>query len=310
MSASETELLDDLRPRTFAIAYRMLGSVSEAEDIVQEALLRVHNAIEQGKDISSPRAYAATVTTRLAIDELRSARARRETYVGEWLPEPVTERPQDDPARQAELADSLSLAFLVVLESLTPEQRASFLLHDVFDYDYDKVADIIGTSEGNARQLASRARRQVQDGTPRFDASAEEREQLADSFLAAARNGDFEELEAVLAEDVELHGDGGGFAPAIKHPVFGRQRVAQLLGNWMRLGFEKIGGVELRPATINGQPGAEYRDADGKLIGVMSLDIAGGKIQAIRSIVNPQKLGHLGPVADSKELLRRMRKSS
>ena len=172
MNMSESELLDDLRPRTFAIAYRMLGSVSEAEDVVQEALLRVHNAIESGEEISSPRAYAATVATRLAIDELRSARARRETYVGEWLPEPVEEDPGVDPAQQAELADSLSLAFLVVLESLTPEQRASFLLHDVFDYDYARVAEIIGTSQDNARQLASRARRQVQDETPRFDASA------------------------------------------------------------------------------------------------------------------------------------------
>jgi RNA polymerase sigma-70 factor (TIGR02957 family) len=306
---SETELLDDLRPRTFAIAYRMLGSVSEAEDVVQESLLRVHNAIEQGEEISSPRAYAATIATRLAIDELRSARARRETYVGEWLPEPVTERPEDDPARQAELADSLSLAFLVVLESLTPEQRASFLLHDVFDYDYDRVAEIIGTSRQNARQLASRARRQVQDETPRFDPSPEERDQLAASFLAAAENGDFDALEALLAEDVELHGDGGGMAPAIKHPVFGRKRVAQMLRSWLRLGFEKIGGVELRSATINGQPGAEYRDADGKLIGVMSLDIADGKVQAIRSIVNPEKLDHLGPVADAKELLRRIRES-
>jgi RNA polymerase sigma-70 factor (TIGR02957 family) len=307
---NESELFDDLRPRTFAIAYRMLGSVSEAEDVVQEALLRVHTAIERGEEISSPRAYAATVATRLAIDELRSARARRETYVGEWLPEPVTERPEDDPARQAELADSLSLAFLVVLESLTPEQRASFLLHDVFDYDYDRVAEIIGTSQDNARQLASRARRRVQDGTPRFDPSPEEREQLAETFLVAAKRGDFDGLEALLAEDVELHGDGGGLAPAIRHPVYGRKRVAQMLGNWMRLGFERIGGVELRPATINGQPGAEYLDADGKLIGVMSLDIADAKIQAIRSIVNPEKLGHLGPVADADELLRRIRESS
>jgi RNA polymerase sigma-70 factor (ECF subfamily) len=310
VTVSGDELLDDLRPRSFAIAYRMLGSVSEAEDIVQEALLRVYNATEQGEEISSPRAYAATVTTRLAIDELRSARARRETYVGEWLPEPVTERPEDDPARQAELADSLSLAFLVVLESLTPEQRASFLLHDVFDYDYGRVAEIIGTSQDNARQLAARARRRVQDGTPRFDPSPEEREQLAETFLVAAKGGDFDELEALLAEDVELHGDGGGLAPAIKHPVYGRKRVAQMLGNWMRLGFERIGGVELRPATINGQPGAEYLDGDGKLIGVMSLDIADGKIQAIRSIVNPEKLAHLGPVADTEELLRRIRESS
>ncbi|HEY3191694.1 MAG TPA: RNA polymerase sigma-70 factor [Solirubrobacterales bacterium] len=309
MSTSEAELLDDLRPRAFAIAYRMLGSVSEAEDVVQEALLRVHSAIEAGEEISSPRAYAATVVTRLAIDELRSARARRETYVGEWLPEPVAELPAEDPAQHAELADSLSLAFLVVLESLTPEQRAAFLLHDVFDYGYAEVAEIVGTSEQNARQLASRARRQVRDGQPRFDPSAEQRQKLAASFFAAAEEGDFDSLEAILAEDVELHGDGGGLAPAIKRPVFGRARVAQMLGNWWRLGFQKIGGMELRRVVVNGQPGAEYLDSDGKLIGVMSLDIADGKVKAIRSIVNPEKLDHLGPVADAQELFRRIRES-
>jgi RNA polymerase sigma-70 factor (ECF subfamily) len=305
---SESELLEDLRPRAFAVAYRMLGSVSEAEDVVQEGLFRVHSAVERGEEISSPRAYVATVVTRLAIDELRSARARRESYVGEWLPEPLA-APEEDPAAQAEQADSLSLAFLVLLESLTPEQRAAFLLHDVFDYGYGDVADVIGTSEQNARQLASRARKHVQEGRPRFDPSPEGREQLAASFLEAAKGGDFESLEALLAEDVELHGDGGGLAPAIKHPVFGRAKVARMMGNWMRLGFEKIGGVELRPATINGQPGAEYVDADGNLIGVMALDIADGQIQAIRSIVNPEKLAHLGPVADANELLRRVRQS-
>ena len=305
---TETDLLDDLRPRAFAIAYRMLGSVSEAEDIVQEALLRVHSAIEAGEEISSPRAYAATITTRLAIDELRSARARRETYVGEWLPEPITERPEDDPARQAELADSLSLAFLVVLESLSPEQRAAFLLHDVFDYDYERVAEIVGTSEANARQLASRARRHVDEGRTRFDASEEQRNQLASSFFAAVENGDFEGLEALLAEDVELHGDGGGIAPAIRHPVFGRAKTAQMLRNWGRLA-ERIGGLQVRRVMVNGQPGAEMLDPDGKLINVLALDIDGGQIQAIRSIVNPRKLGHLGPVADVQELFARIRES-
>lgn len=308
MSPPEAEVLDQVRPGAFGIAYRMLGSVSEAEDIVQEALLRLHSAIERGEEISSPRAYAATITTRLSIDELRSARARRESYVGEWLPEPIA-APEEDPAARAEQADSLSIAFLVLLESLTPEQRAAFLLHDVFDYGYGEVARIVGTSEANARQLASRARRHVQEGRPRFDPSAELREQLAASFFAAAQEGDFEALEALLAEDVELHGDGGGLAPAIKHPVFGRAKVAQMLGNWMRLGFERIGGLQLRQVLVNGQPGAEYLDPDGKLIGVMSLDIADGKVQAIRSIVNPEKLDHLGPVADAKELFARIRES-
>jgi RNA polymerase sigma-70 factor (TIGR02957 family) len=306
MRVSESELLDDLRPRIFAIAYRMLGSVSEAEDVVQETLLRVHSAIESGEEISSPRAYAATVATRIAIDELRSARARRETYVGEWLPEPITERPEDDPARQAEIADSLSLAFLVLLESLSPEQRAAFLLHDVFDYDYDRVSEIVGTSEQNARQLASRARRHVQDGRARFDASEEQREQLAENFFAAVENGEFEGLEALLAEDVELHGDGGGIAPAIRHPVYGKEKAAQLMRNWGRLA-ERIGGIQIRRVAVNGQPGAEFLDRDGKLINVMGLDIADGQIQTIRSIVNPEKLGHLGPVADARELLARIR---
>ena len=308
MSVATDDLLDDLRPRAFAIAYRMLGSVSEAEDIVQEALLRVHGAIERGEEISSPRAYIATVTTRLSIDELRSARVRRETYVGEWLPEPITERPEDDPARQAEVADSLSIAFLVLLESLSPEQRAAFLLHDVFDYDYGKVAEIVGTSEENARQLASRARRHVQDGRSRFDASEEEREKLAAGFFAAVEKGDFEGLESMLAEDVELHGDGGGLAPAIKRPVFGRPKVAQLLRNWSRLSL-RMADVQIVPAVINGQPGAEYRDGAGNLFGVMSLDIAEGQIQTIRSIVNPEKLAHLGPVGDAKELVRRLREA-
>ena len=301
-----TELLDDLRPRAFAIAYRMLGSVSEAEDIVQEALLRVHEAIERGEEISSPRAYVATITTRLAIDELRSARARRESYVGEWLPEPIAESPENDPAARAETADSLSLAFLVLLESLTAEQRAALLLHDVFDYDYDEVAEIVGTSIDNARQLASRARRHVQEGRPRFEPSAELRERLADGFFAAAEQGEFEKLEALLAEDVELHGDGGGRAPAIKRPVFGRVRVAQMLGNWWRL-TTRVAGIQLRRVSVNGQPGAEFLDPEGRLIGVLGLDIADGEIRAIRSIVNPEKLRHLGQVGDANALIARIR---
>src|SRR5262245_60324594 len=203
MTTDGDQLLADLRPPTFAVAYRMLGSVATAEDVVQETLLRVHEAIADGQAIESPRAFAATVATRLSIDELRSARVRRESYVGEWLPEPVVgESATDDPARQAELADSLSMAFLVVLESLSPEQRAALLLHDVFDYGYDEVADIVGTSVDNARQLATRARRHVADQRPRFDPSAEQRAQLAHRFFAAARDGDLQGLEALLAHAV------------------------------------------------------------------------------------------------------------
>ena len=236
---------EELRPRAFAIAYRMLGSVSEAEDVVQEAYLRLHRAEQEGERIESPRAYLSTVVTRLAIDQLRSARARRETYVGEWLPEPLLADPEADPARQAEVADSLSLAFLVLLESLSPEQRAVFLLREVFDYPYERIAEIVGKSEANVRQLAVRARRHVEERRTRFDASREQREQLADRFFAAAQEGDLPALEALLAEDVELHGDGGGKVPALARALFGRSRVARTLRNWLRTGA-RMGGVTMR----------------------------------------------------------------
>jgi len=295
--------LEELRPKAFAIAYRMLGSVSEAEDVVQEALLRLHRARERGERIESPRAYAATVVTRLAIDQLRSARSRRETYMGEWLPEPLVTSPEEDPARQAQVADSLSMAFLVLLESLSPEQRAAFLLREVFDYPYDQIAEIVGKSEAATRQLASRARRQVEEGRPRFEASSEQREELARRFLAATRDGDLEGLEALLADDVVLHGDGGGKAPALARPLFGRRRVARTLVNWARQA-SRFGGISVRPTEVNGQPGAMFLDPNGDLISVMGLDVADGQIQAVRSIVNPDKLQHLGPVADLWGLMR------
>jgi RNA polymerase sigma-70 factor (TIGR02957 family) len=304
---NESELLDELRPTAFAIAYRMLGSVAEAEDVVQEALLRVHGAIEGGERIESPRAYIATVTTRLAIDELRSARAQREVYTGEWLPEPlVTEAAPDDPARHAEMADSLSMAFLLLLERLSPEQRAVLLLRDVFDYGYDEIARIVDKNEDNVRQLATRARRHVEEQRPRFEASRERRDELAQRFFAAAQDGDLDGLEALLAQDVVLHGDGGGKAPALARSLHGRNRVARTLLAWMRQAA-KIPGLSFRPTELNGQPGALGLDADGRIINVMVLDIAEGQVQAVRSIVNPDKLGHLGPQADVQELLKQLR---
>jgi RNA polymerase sigma-70 factor (TIGR02957 family) len=297
------EAFEELRPRAFAIAYRMLGSVSEAEDVVQEAYLRLHRAEQEGERIESPRAYLSTVVTRLAIDQLRSARARRETYVGEWLPEPLLADPEADPARHAEVADTLSLAFLVLLETLSPEQRAVFLLREVFDYPYDRIAEIVGKSEANVRQLAVRARRHVEEGRTRFDASREQREQLADRFFAAAQEGDLPALEELLAEDVELHGDGGGKVPALARALFGRSRVARTLRNWMRTGARMV-NVEMRRVEVNSQPGALLLDGEGRVLGVMALDIADGQIQGIRSIVNPDKLGHLGEVADMGALLR------
>jgi RNA polymerase sigma-70 factor (TIGR02957 family) len=293
-------LLDELRPVAFAIAYRMLGSVSEAEDVVQEALLRLHRALEDGEQIASPRAFLATVTTRLAINELRSARARRERYVGEWLPEPIITDGVDDPARHAEISDSLSLAMLVLLESLSPEQRAVLLLHDVFDYGYSEIAAIVGKSEANVRQLATRARRHVEQRRPRFQTTREQRDELARRFFAAVEQGDLAGLEALLAHDVELTGDGGGKAPALARTLHGRSRVARLLINSV---VARLPEVSLRLAEVNGGPGALYLDARQRLIGVVALDIAGGQITSINSIVNPDKLAHLGPVGDFGSLL-------
>jgi RNA polymerase sigma-70 factor (TIGR02957 family) len=297
-------LLDELRPVAFAIAYRMLGSVSEAEDVVQEALLRVHRALDAGERIASPRAFVATVSTRLAINELRSARARREHYVGEWLPEPIITDSTDDPARHAEMADSLSLAMLVLLESLSPEQRAVLLLHDVFDYGYPDIAAILDKSDDNVRQLATRARRHVEQRRPRFQTTREQSDELARRFFQAAEQGDLGGLEALLASDVELTGDGGGKVPALERSLRGRNRVARTLINSV---VARLPEVSLRLAEVNGGPGALYLDAQQRLIGVMALDIDGGQITSISSIVNPDKLAHLGPVGDFRSLLKSAR---
>ena len=223
MTGAEPEPeLEILRRRAFAIAYRMLGSVAEAEDVVQEALLRLHRVRETGEVIDSPIAYVTTISTRLAIDHLRSARVRREQYMGDWLPEPLVESPEGDPAQRAEMLDSLSFAFLAVLERLSPEQRAVLLLRDVFGYGYDEIAEILDLKTPNVRQLAVRARRHVRDERPRFAVSGRQQQRLASSFFAAVERGDVRALESVLAEDVVLRGDGGGKAPAIGHSIVGR----------------------------------------------------------------------------------------
>jgi len=299
------EEFDTLRPSAFAIAYRMLGSVSEAEDVVK-GFLRLHRARAGGERIESPRAYLSTVVSRLSLDHLRSAGVRREIYVGEWLPEPLVASADDDPARKAEMADSLSLALLVLLESLSPEQRAAFLLRDVFDEPYDRIAEIIGTSEQNARQLATRARRHVAQRRPRFEASREQREELATRFFAAAEEGDLQGLEQLLAHDVVLHADGGGKAPAAARAVHGRARVARSLIAGLRA-LARFGGFTTRREEVNGQPGTLFFDRDGRLISVAILDIAEGQIQGVSAIVNPDKLRHLGPVGDLRALLRERR---
>jgi RNA polymerase sigma-70 factor (ECF subfamily) len=300
---SRERLLDELRPVAFAIAYRMLGSVSEAEDVVQEALLRVHQALDGGEKIESPRAFVATVSTRLAINELRSARARRERYVGEWLPEPIITDGHDDPACHAETADSLSIAMLVLLESLSPEQRAVLLLHDVFDYGYSEIARIVGKREDNVRQLATRARRHVEQRRPRFQTTREQRDELAHRFFAAAEQGDLAGLASLLAADVKLTGDGGGKVPALARSLHGRERVARTLLGWLAPA-SRLPGVSLRPVEINNSPGTLVLDAQRRVIGVLVLDIAAGQINGISSIGNPDKLIHLGPVGDLGSLVR------
>jgi RNA polymerase sigma-70 factor (ECF subfamily) len=287
-------LLDELRPTAFAVAYRMLGSVAEAEDVTQEALVRVNTALENGDELDSPQAFVTTVATRLAIDVLRSARVRRENYVGEWLPEPLVDESAPDPEGHAEMADSLSLAFLVLLESLSPEQRAVLLLHDVFDYSYDEIADVVGKSVDNTRQIGTRARRHVEDAKPRFEASSARREALADSFFAAAQEGDVKALEEMLAHDVVLHGDAGGRGSALREPRHGKSQVAKVLAFWSTA-TGPYGRPTMHRALVNGQPGARVVDGQGGLISVIALDIADGVVQGVKAIANPDKLGHVGP---------------
>ena len=258
----------EYRPLMFSIAYRMTSSVGDAEDIVQEAFLRLTRVLREGTTITSPKAYLATATTRLAISHLRSARVRRESYVGAWLPEPLVTSElgpaaAPDPAERAEMSDSLSMAFLVLLESLSPTERAVFLLHEVFGYDYREIADITGKSEANCRQIFARARQHVDQGRPRFEASREQRDEVARRFFEAAGGGDLNGLLELLAPDVVLMGDGGGKGQALLQPTHGPERVARfLLGLFRRAQNEGTYGV---PALVNGQPGAVAYDAEGRV---------------------------------------------
>ncbi|HEY7631586.1 MAG TPA: RNA polymerase sigma-70 factor [Thermoleophilaceae bacterium] len=294
------DVYEDLRPLMFSIAYRMLGSASEAEDIVQDAFLRFHQAAKEQK-IDNPKAYLAQITTRLSIDHLRSARVRRESYTGTWLPEPLLTEEVPDVAQHAETADSLSMAFLVLLESLSPTERAVFLLREVFDYPYDEIAETIGKSEDNTRQLAVRARKHVEERRPRFEADKKARDELAGRFFAAAEEGDTEGLMKMLADDVVFYGDGGGKGPAIARPMYGRDRVGRFMRNLLKQAGRAQ--ITLVPTEVNGAPGAVARDQHGNIASVLSLDIADGQIQAFRSVVNPDKLRHLGELADLAELI-------
>ena len=284
------------RPLMFSIAYRMTGSVSDAEDIVQEAFLRATKAEQP----DNQKAYLATITTRLAIDHLRSARVRRESYVGTWLPEPLLSNGDADdapgPAELAETSDSLSMAFLVLLESLSPPERAVFLLREVFGYGYPEIAEITGKTEAACRQIFVRARRRIDEGRPRFETSRAEGEELTSLFLAVARGGDMSRLFQRLAPDVLFYGDSGGLGEITYiEPVVGRDQVAEVVRIQLARTIEL--GASLTAVWVNGQPGLLVSDADGGFIAVVALDVLDGQVQAIRTVANPEKLRHLGPLS-------------
>lgn len=296
---------DKLRPRMFGIAYRMLSSASDAEDVVQEAFLRCQRALREGTEIGSLSAYLSAVVTRLSIDHLRSARVRRENYFGIWLPEPLLKDAADDgPDAAAEEADSLSMAFLLLLERLGPVERAAFLLHDVFGYDYSEIARILGKGEANCRQIVARARQRIQADRPRYETTPEQREKLAANFFAAITNGDLNGLVRLLSEDAVIHGDGGGKVPQLTKPVVGAVPLARLLTGWGRQMHQL--GLGFLNRRVNGQPGAVLVDQEGHCVGVLALEIDRGAIRIVRSVINPDKLRHLGPKADLDALRKKL----
>ncbi|MCX5369207.1 RNA polymerase sigma-70 factor [Streptomyces sp. NBC_00015] len=299
-----TEEFQELRPLLFSIAYRILGSVGEAEDAVQETWLRFEASPTEPR---SAKAFLSAVVTRLSIDVLRSARVRREEYVGHWLPEPLLSDPYQDPARSAELADSVSVAALLLLERLSPLERAVFVLREVFAFGFPEVAAAVGRSESACRQLVVRARRHMAEGRPRFAADRREREELASGFFDALREGDVAGLQKLLAADVAMVGDGGGKAPQLARAVIGAENVARVLATASVL-VARI-DVTFEPHEINGQPGAIFRDRDGRVLHTLALDVVQGRIQAVRLVINPDKLGHLGPVADAWALDREARQA-
>jgi RNA polymerase sigma-70 factor (ECF subfamily) len=295
---SREEEFSELRPMLFAIAYRILGSVSEAEDAVQETWVRFQTSSAEPR---STKSFLSAVVTRLSIDVLRSARVKRETYVGNWFPEPLVDDPYDDPERAAELADSVSMASLLLLERLSPLERAVFVLRDVFAFDFRDIASAVGRSEDACRQLAVRARRHMEAGRPRFDADRREREELATRFFDAIREGDVEGLRELLAADVQLVSDSGGKAPQWGKGAFGAENVARLLGAFVPW-LDHI-EVAIERHELNGQPGAIFRDREGLVLNTWTVDVLDGRIQAIRTVLNPDKLGHVGPVADAYAVL-------
>ncbi|MGW5467333.1 RNA polymerase sigma-70 factor [Streptomyces chartreusis] len=301
---SKVEEFEALRPLLFSIAYRILGSVAEAEDAVQEAWLRYDGSSTRP---ASAKAYLSATVTRISIDVLRSARVRREEYTGPWFPEPLLSDPYEDPARAVELADSVSMAALLLLERLSPLERAVFVLREVFGFGFDEIAAAVDRSEAACRQLVVRARRHMAAGRPRFAADREERQELASRFFEALKDGDVGALRSLLAADAQLVGDGGGKAPQLARAVVGAENVARLLASVV----PRLARVEVsfERHEINGQPGAVYRDRDGRVLQTLVLDVLDGQIQTIRTVLNPDKLGHMGPVADAWEITRELKRA-
>lgn len=298
------EEFEELRPLLFSISYRILGSVSEAEDAVQESWLRYQSSPTEPRSV---KAFLSAVVTRVSLDVLRSARARREEYVGQWLPEPLLNDPYEDPERVAELSDSVSMAALLLLERLSPLERAVFVLREVFGFSFADVALAVGRSEPAVRQLAVRARRHMDAGRPRFEADHKEREELATRFFDALQKGDVDGLRELLAADVQLVGDSGGKAPQLARPVVGADNAARVLGAGFSL-LTKV-DVTLEPREMNGQLGAIVRDRDGNVIVTVTIEILDGQIQTVRSVGNPDKLGHVGPVGNAWAVVREARES-
>ena len=278
------EVFERHRPRLFGLCYRMLGSVEDAEDLVQEAYLRWHQADVDG--MRSPEAWLVAVTTRLAIDRLRRAAAERERYPGNWLPEPIATGPESSPERNAEQGSDLSLAFLLLLERLGPEERAAFLLREVFDTGYAEIADVLARSEAAVRQMVHRARTRVRGGRSRFTAPAEVKERMLERFLAALRADDKDALLALFAEDAVMVGDGGGKAPASPRPIEGAERIAHLL---LTLARKADPGTRYRMAELNGEP-ALVVEQQGRTVAAMALESDGERIVACYTVLNPDKL--------------------
>ncbi|MGC4982152.1 MULTISPECIES: RNA polymerase sigma-70 factor [unclassified Streptomyces] len=301
---NKVEEFEELRALLFSIAYRILGSVSEAEDAVQETWIRFDRSTTLP---TSAKAFLSATVTRVSIDVLRSARVRREQYAGPWLPEPLLSDPYQDPERSAELADSVSMAALLLLERLSPLERSVFVLREVFAFGFDEIATAVGRSEAACRQLLVRARRHMRAGRPRFAADRKERQELAERFFDALRDGDVDALRSLLAADVQMVGDGGGNAPNLARAVVGAENVARLLASVFPV-LARI-NVTFEPHEVNGQPGAVFRAPDGKILHTLALDVLDGRIQAIRSVLNPDKLGHLGPVADAWAVQREVKQA-